>query len=366
MLATLFCRCLILAQMMLPFAAGEDHKQADAPAAQPAATATTQPAAAVDPDDPLHQLARTKIGRLTTGRETLTFEEAARIETWYGLIRELVQTGLGLIPRMLVAVMFLLVFWALYRALRRMILGGMSKANVDTSIRDMLGSLIKWSVMGFGLVIAFNQIGVQITALLTGVSIIGLAIGFAAQETLSNFIAGIVIFWDKPFRVGDWIEVGDTFGQVMRITFRSTRLLNLDGEIIIFPNTSMLSGKVANHTTNPINRVNVAIGIAYKESIDDARAALLALTTHDERITKDPPPCVVVDQCADSSVNLLLRFWIADESLAKTIRYEYLEKAKKALDAANIQIPFPHLQLLMEHPVALPHLPGKPPESRAA
>src|SRR5205085_352755 len=159
----------------------------------------------------------------------------------------------------------------------------MKKANVDSSIRDMLGHLLKWSIMGFGIVIACNQIGIQIAALLTGVSIIGLAIGFAAQETLANFIAGVVIFWDKPFRVGDWIEVEGVFGQVQRVTFRSTRLLDLNGIAVVFPNTAMLSHRVSNHTTHPLTRVNVPIGIAYKESITDARKVLLGLTGGDSR-----------------------------------------------------------------------------------
>jgi small conductance mechanosensitive channel len=202
------------------------------------------------------------------------------------------------------------------------------------------------------LVIACNQVGIQITALLTGVSIVGLAIGFAAQETLANFIAGVMIFWDAPFRVGDWIEIQGTFGKVQRVTFRSTRLVSLDGAVVIYPNTSMLSNKVLNHTTNPINRVNVPIGIAYKESIDEARAALLALTTHDKRLCQDPPPAVVVSACADSSVNLLLRLWILDEALEETIFHEYMEKAKRALDKAGIEIPFPQLELSLEEPAA--------------
>jgi len=217
----------------------------------------------------------------------------------------------------------------------------------------MLGSLIKWGVMGFGLIIACNQIGIQITALLAGVSVVGLAIGFAAQETLANFIAGIVIFWDKPFKVGDWLTVQETFGQVQRVTFRSTRMLTLDGEVVILPNTSVLANKVINNSAHPLQRVNIPIGIAYKESIDDARSALLSTTNGDDRIVADPPAQVVVKECADSSVNLILRFWISDESQERKMSYEYVEKAKAALDRASISIPFPHMQVFLEETPAL-------------
>jgi small conductance mechanosensitive channel len=236
----------------------------------------------------------------------------------------------------------------------------MAKAHVDSSIRDMLGALLRWSIMGFALVIACDQIGVQIAALLTGVSIIGLAIGFAAQETLANFIAGVVIFWDKPFKVGDWIIIDGMFGKVLRVSFRSTRMLNLNGETMVMPNTYMLANRVANHSTHPVIRVDIPIGIAYKESIDKARGALLETVDGDERICKDPPPSVVVSQCADSSVNLMLWLWIRDESVEKSVFYEYLEKAKKALDAAHIEIPFPHVQLLLENTPGLAALRADP------
>ena len=107
-------------------------------------------------------------------------------------------------------------------------------------------------------------------------------------------------------------------------------------------------------------RVDIPIGIAYKESIDKARAALLATVDGDSRICKDPSPNVVVSQCADSSVNLVLWLWIHDESVEKSIFYEYLEKAKKALDAAHIEIPFPHVQLLLENIPALATLGVEP------
>jgi small conductance mechanosensitive channel len=312
---------------------------------------TSRPVPPSFSDNPLWQAFQNK--------RQLTLHDVLEPAFWFDTIRDLVVAVIGFIPRVVVALLFLFVFWLVYRTVRKLALGSMARAHVDQSIRDMLGVLLKYTIMGFGLVIACNQIGIQITALLAGVSIIGLAVGLAAQETLANFIAGVVIFWDKPFKVGDWITVDNIFSQVLRVTLRTTRLLTLDGETVVFPNTYMLANKLLNHSAHPINRINVAIGIAYKASIDDARSALLALTTHDTRLCNDPPPQVVVTECADSSVNLILRFWIRDESLEKSIQYEYLEKSKKALDAAGIDIPFPHMQLLLESTEALAMLVGK-------
>jgi small conductance mechanosensitive channel len=289
----------------------------------------------------------------------LNWQDFLNIGVWQQTIADLIVGTLKFIPKLLAALILFGIFWVIYRVIRKIIVGSMARAHVDSSIRDMLGALLRWSIMGFALVIACDQIGVQIAALLTGVSIIGLAIGFAAQETLANFIAGVVIFWDKPFKVGDWIIIDNMFGKVLRVSFRSTRMLNLNGETIVMPNTYMLANRVANHSTHPMIRVEIPIGIAYKESIDAARAALLAIVQGDERICKDPPPSVVVAECADSSVNLLLRLWTHDESVEKAVFYEYLEKAKKALDAAHIEIPFPHVQLMLENTPAIAALRGE-------
>jgi small conductance mechanosensitive channel len=309
------------------------------PTTQPTTAPTTAPVVIMTTPAPGdmgytgNPLLDTNLAKLAEGKEKVTLRQVLAIGFWTGTIQNLVVALLSFIPRVAVAILFLLVFWLVYRGIRRLVIGSMGKAHVDQSIRDMLSHIIKWSVMGFGLVIACNQIGVQITALLTGVSIIGLAIGFAAQETLANFIAGIVIFWDKPFRVGEWITVDGLFARVSRVTFRSTRLLSLEGETLIFPNTYMLSNRVANHSSHPITRVNVSITVAATISISEARNRLLKLAQGDNRLSHDPAPEVVLDQCTPSEMVLVLRFWVTDEAMQSVLRHEYMEKAKDALDA---------------------------------
>jgi small conductance mechanosensitive channel len=331
------------AQLMMPMVPEA------APATQPAATATE---ADVEADNSLISFA----DRATQRFSTMKVNDLYDPKFWLDFGKDGVYWLVGFVPRLFVAAFLLCLFWLIYRGVRKFVLGGMKAAGVDESIRDMLGMLLKWGILGFGLIIAGNQIGIQIAALLTGVSIIGLAIGFASQETLSNFIAGIMIFWDKPFKVGDWIEVNGTLGQVKRVTFRSTRLVNLDGDVVVFPNTKMLQETLINKTTNPITRCNVAIGIAYKESIEKARAALLATVARDRRIEKHPEPEVVVKALGASSVDLMLHFWIREEKYEDAMQYEYAERAKAALDAAGIEIPFPHMQLFLENTPALEQL----------
>lgn len=315
----------------------------DEPSTQQASAGQAAPAGGVN-----------ELAELTQKRfENLQVEQLYDINFWLSFTKDATYWAIGFVPRMIVAAFLLFFFWLIYRLVRKVVIGGMKAAGVDESIRDMLSMLLKWAIVGFGLIIAGNQVGIQIAALLTGVSIIGLAVGFAAQESLANFIAGILIFWDKPFKVGDWIEIEDHLGQVKRVTFRSTRLQDLDGDVVVLPNVKMLSEKLINKSTNPVTRANVPIGIAYKESIQRAREVLLALVADDPRIVKHPEPEVVVKSLGASSVDLMLHFWIREERYEDAMQWEYLERCKVALDEAGIEIPFPHLQLFLEQTPAL-------------
>jgi len=323
-----------------------------APAADALAAADNSNASALD------RFKRTRLFELADGKKTTTLREMLQPDFWIDTIKELVVAALGFIPRLLVSVLFLFIFWLIYRACRRVLSGAMHRATVDPSIHDLLIAFTKWTIMGFGIVIACNQIGIPIVAMLTGVSILGLAVGFAAQETLANFIAGIVIFWDKPFKVADHLTVDGTRGEVKRITFRSTRLLNGDGELVIFPNTYMLAQKISNHTMHPNTLVAVPVGIGYRESIDEACAVLLETLAGDDRVLAVPKPGVSVVALAESRVILKLTFWVNDEKIVGLMANQYNEKVKNALDAAGIEIQFPHVQLLLEDTPAIRALAG--------
>ena len=329
-------------------------KQAAAkPATQPAPAAQVQPQQQHQQPAPQHAptlaeikadegtfgqiFGRTRMGQLVEGKTRVTLDDVKDPLFWVDTLKDLALAVLAFIPRLVVAGLFLVFFWLIYRALRKLITGALTTAGVDQSIRDMLSHLLKWAIMGFGAVIACNQIGVQIAALLTGVSIIGLAVGFAAKETIENFIAGIVIFWDKPFKIGDQVEIEGTTGRIVRVTFRSTRILDGNGKMVIFPNTQMLAKKLMNNSTHPLTAVKVVVGIAYQESIDAARTILLRMVAGDERICAEPEPSVGVVECTPTSVQMALSFWVVDETLEAAMKQEYLEKAKKSLDAAAIE-----------------------------
>jgi small conductance mechanosensitive channel len=158
-----------------------------------------------------------------------------------------------------------------------------------------------------------------------------------------------LIFWDKPFVVGDWITTEGQYGKVTNITLRTTRIRTPRNTFVVVPNKRIIDELLENHSKHGELRVDVPIGIAYKEDIREAREVLLGAVDTVEQALDDPRPDLVVDELGGSSVNLKVRVWVASADDQRTTYYEVTEKAKLALDKGGIEIPFPHLQLYVDN-----------------
>jgi small conductance mechanosensitive channel len=205
--------------------------------------------------------------------------------------------------------------------------------------------------------IVLSQLGVPITPLVAGIGFAGIAVGLAARDSLENFISGITILIDRPFRVGDFIEISGQFGKVHEITLRSTRIQTVRNQIIVMPNSQMITQQLINHTMQNTLRVDIPFGIAYKEFPQEARDVVVELAADDDRILSRPEPTAVVTEIADSSVNMALRFYLRDPSEEIPMRWEYTEKVREALREADIEIPFPHRQLFLDEAKAFEDAP---------
>jgi small conductance mechanosensitive channel len=262
---------------------------------------------------------------------------------------ELLHFGL----QMIVAAAVLIAFLGFYLAVRAAMRPVFDRSRLEEDVRNLLESLAKYVILGFGTILALDQLGFNVTSLLAGLGVAGLALGFAAKDTLANFIAGVTILWDRPFRVGDRVEADGEFGQVKKITLRSTRIHTADNKVVIIPNQNIVNSKIINHTMQASLRGVIPFGIAYESDIGHARQVVLGLLEGDERVRERPAPEVVVTALAASSVDLQLRFWLKNPHLEVPVESEYLEKIKTALDEAGISIPYPHVHLKFE---ALPEL----------
>ncbi len=251
--------------------------------------------------------------------------------------------GVGnVLPALAVGLAFYLAYKLLVGALSR----GLGKAKkVDDGVKQLIVRALRIVIVSFATITILGQLGINVAALVAGLGIAGIALGFAAKDTLENFIAGVTILLDRPFRIGDNIEIQDTFGTVVEIALRSTRIRTPSNEIAILPNSKVITERIINHTRLRNLRVEVPFGIAYKESPAQARATVLALAEGDDRLHPDHQPEVVVTELGDSSVNMELRLFLKNPKQELAVFADYQEKVFDALTAAGIEIPFPHLQL---------------------
>jgi len=253
------------------------------------------------------------------------------------------------LPNLIAAALILLVFWIVYKILAKPLRALLSRSEMDdTLVRLLTDSVFRFLMLFVAVVMAAGQVGINVGAALAGLGVAGVAVGFAAQDSLANTISGFMIFWDKPFRVGEWISVGGQYGKVSDITLRSTRIRTPQNTYVVIPNKNIIDDVLVNHSKHGGMRIDLPLGVAYKESIPRAREVLLEAMRKMAGVAGRPEPDVVVQGLGDSSVNLLVRIWIDNAEDELDMSFDALEACKLALDAAGIEIPFPHLQLFVD------------------
>ena len=256
---------------------------------------------------------------------------------------------LAALPHIGAAVLLLVGFAVFLRISVPILRRGLARAGfADALIEMLVNGIFKTTVLVIALVTAASQLGINVAAALAGLGVAGIAVGFAAQETVANMIAGFLLFWDRPFRIGDYITTQDKYGKVHEITMRTTRIRSMENTFIVIPNRQIIGDLLINHSLYGEMRVNVPVGIAYKERVAEARAVLVPAISSLPNVLERPAPDVIVESLGDSSVNLLARVWIADAAQERPTRFAVVEACKAALDRAGIEIPFPHLQLVVE------------------
>jgi len=223
-----------------------------------------------------------------------------------------------------------------------------TETKIDNIIFDLLNKFAGVIVYSIAILLALDFLGINVMPFVAGAGVAGIAIGFAAKDTLSNLIAGILLILDRPFEIGDRIEVWSapagsaSWGDVVHIGLRATKIKTTDNIVIIIPNNEIMKRDIVNYTiiTSKI-RVRVNIGIAYDADIDKTKGIILDVADSTEWIAKDPPPRVMVRSFGESSVDLQLRVWIDDaRKRMDTISY-ITDKVKTEFDKAGIEIPYP-------------------------
>lgn len=224
---------------------------------------------------------------------------------------------------------------------------GASHENLDDTLFKFLGSVARYAVLAFTILMVLERFGVETTSIVAIIGAAGLAVGLALQGTLSNLAAGVMLIVFRPFKVDDFIDGADVFGQVADMNLFTTEIGTFDNQQIIVPNSLLWGAKLINHSHHPIRGVDMHFGVAYGANLKDARDAIARALSDNPHILSDPAPFIEVETLNDSSVDFLVRPFCKGEHFFD-VRYSVPEQVKLALDAANIEIPFPHRKVIME------------------
>ncbi|MBB1323460.1 MULTISPECIES: mechanosensitive ion channel family protein [Shewanella] len=271
------------------------------------------------------------------------------LDKFWQLINEKLQgwleAGIKHLPNFIVAFLLAMFFGLLAKYVGRVVRKVLHKALESEQIADLLSSIIKMLVLLTGLFIALEFLGLTgtVTSLLAGAGIIGLALGFAFQDMAENLIAGIAMGIRKPFQIGDVVEAGDVFGTVKTINLRNTLVETFFGQIEVIPNKILFRNVLTNYTVTGVRRIEVPVGISYADDPQKAAEAIEEAINACDFVIKKEQTAVFAKGFADSSINLVVWFWIdypGDTGFMKA-RHTAVVEIKKALEKADILIPFP-------------------------
>ncbi|MEW2920141.1 mechanosensitive ion channel domain-containing protein [Muricauda sp. ANG21] len=251
-----------------------------------------------------------------------------------------IELVIGVLPNIVLAILtFFIGLWVI-RFINKLIKRFFEKKDYDETLETFLQSFFSIALKALLFVLVITQLGVQASSLVAIVGAAGLAIGLALQGSLANFAGGVLILIFKPFKVGDWISAQGVDGAVKEISIFNTRINTFGNQVAIIPNGQLSNGNIINYNMENNRRDKIDIGIGYGSNIKEAKDILLQICADNENILKEPAPEVYVGALADSSVNLTLRFWAANEVFWPAHFY-VMEQTKLRFDAAGIEIPFP-------------------------
>ena len=194
------------------------------------------------------------------------------------------------------------------------------------------------------LIMVLKELGFELAPLLGAAGIVGIAIGFASQTSVSNVISGIFLIGERPFVVGDVIKINGTTGEVLSIDTLSVKLRTFENQYVRIPNENILKSEVTTVTRFPIRRADLMVSIAYKENIKRVREILIKIADDNPLCLQEPAPLIIFEGFGASSIDLKFAVWAIKKDLL-TVRNQIYEEIKQRFDEEEIEIPFPHVSL---------------------
>ena len=275
--------------------------------------------------------------------------EFPKIDEVYKLLSEKLESwvegGITLLPNIVVAFFIAIAFGIFAKVIGNVAGKIMRRTFESRQIASLLTSIIKSIVLIAGIFIALDFVGLKgtVTSLLAGAGIVGLAIGFAFQDMTENFIAGVAMGIRKPFEIGDVIEAEGVFGNVKEINLRNTLVETFYGQLEVIPNKILFRNILTNYSYLGYRRIEVPVGISYADDIEEAAKVITDAMNEKDYVIKKEETAVYAESFGDSSINLLLWFWIRypGEPGFMVVRHDAISTVKTVLEENDILIPFP-------------------------
>ena len=262
----------------------------------------------------------------------------------------LLDLTVAFIPKLLGCILVLWIGFKLIKLLKKALTKMLEKRNAEGTLKGFLTSLVDVLMKVMLIIMAMDIIGIKATSFIAVLGAAGLAIGMALQGTLQNFAGGVIILLMRPFKVGDYIEVGSYKGYVKEIRIFHTMIRPFNGRIIIVPNSELATKSLINHTKDEVIRIDVVASVAYGTDLDKARQVIMDVINADELILKDPPAKICVSELNNSSVDWSLWLWTTVDDYW-TVWMRIRENLYKAFYANGISIPFPQIDVHLNKPL---------------
>jgi small-conductance mechanosensitive channel len=240
------------------------------------------------------------------------------------------------------------------------------RLQIEEGTRYTFRRIIELTFILIGAIIAFQSIGINLSGLAVIFGLLSVGIGFGLQNITSNFVAGLILLFERPIKVGDRVTVGGIEGDVMEINIRSTTVRSLNNIAIIVPNSEFVSSQVVNwsHGDRRI-RLDIEVGVSYQSDLDTVLRSLKEVASENPEILRDPEPDVHLREFGDSSWNMKLRIWIDDPKRHPVVRSDINCAIVRKFRENGVEIPFPQRDLHLRSPLPTPLLVSQGVEHRA-
>ena len=242
--------------------------------------------------------------------------------------------------RLVAAILIFTVGKWLAKHLTALFEAALAKHKTEATLVSFLKNIVYYILLVAVVIAALGQLGISTASFLTVVGAAGLAIALALKDSLSNFSSGVLLILFRPIKVGDFVIAGGIAGTVRKISIFNTEFATPDNQQVMVPNSAIMGNVITNVNANPTRRIDLVIGISYADNIRLAKEILTRIIQEELRLLADPVPTIAVAELVDSSINLVVRPWVATNDYWQ-VRFDLIENIKVGLDEAGITIPFP-------------------------